>query len=70
MKLRNIFKKKQEVDIYTPCCWTLSWSGTIELGFADGTYLPRRVALILHPQYFKDGEPILDMLPIRKPKGE
>lgn len=64
MKLRNIFKKKQEVDIYNPCCWTLSWSANIELGFADGTYLPRRVALILHPQYFKDGEPILDMLPM------
>ena len=64
MKLRNIFKNKQEVDIYTPCCWTLGWSMNIELGFSDGTYLPRRVALILYPQYFKDGEPILDMLPM------
>jgi hypothetical protein len=64
MKLfRKRNKPKEEVDTYTPICWTLSWSGTIELGFADGTYLPRRAGLILHPQYFKDGEPILDMLP-------
>lgn len=64
MKLQNIFKKKKEVDTYTPCHWTLSWGGTIELGFADGTYLPRKAALIFHPQYFKNGEPILDMLPM------
>ena len=67
---KNIFKKKEVVDTYTPRCWTLSWSGTIEIGFADGTYLPRRAALIFHPEYFKDGEPILDMLPMDRPKGE
>lgn len=60
----NIFKKKEKIDTTIPTDWTLSWSGTIELGFADGKYLPRSVALILHPEYFKDGEPILDMLPM------
>jgi hypothetical protein len=57
-------KSKKNIDNYKPNCWTLSWSGTIELGFPDGTYLPRKAALILHPQYFKDGEPILDILPM------
>lgn len=62
----GFFKKKTKKNINNniPNCWTLSWSGTIELGFPDGKYLPRDAALILHPQYFKDGEPNLDMLPM------
>lgn len=70
MGILNLFKtkKKEPVDTSIPNHWALSWGGTIELGFPDGTYLPRKVALIIHPQYFKDGEPILDMLPIDKPK--
>lgn len=63
----NFFKKKSKknIDIYTPNRWTLSWSLNIELGFPDGTYLPRKAALILHPEYFdENGEPILDMLPM------
>ena len=64
--LKKLFKveESEPIDTSIPDCWTLSWSGTIELGFADGTYLPRRVALITHSEYFKDGEPILDMLPM------
>lgn len=53
-----------------PSCWTLGWSADIELGFGDGTYLSRKAALLLHPEYFdKDGNPILEMLPIDKPKS-
>ena len=68
--LKKLFEveEKEPVDTSIPDCWTLSWSGTIELGFPDGTYLPRRVALMTHSEYFKDGEPILDMLPMDKPK--
>ena len=68
--LKKLFEveEKEPVDTSIPDCWTLSWSGTIELGFPDGTYLPRKVALLVYPQYFKDGEPILDMLPMDKPK--
>lgn len=52
-----------------PTHWTLGWNLDVELGFADGTYLPRKAALILHPEYFDEhGEPILDMLPIGKIK--
>lgn len=51
-----------------PINWCLSWAGTVELGFADGTYLPRDAALILYPEYFKDGEPISEMLPFDMPK--
>lgn len=52
-----------------PTHWTMGWGGTVELGFDDGKYLPRKAALILHPEYFdENGEPILDMLPIGKPK--
>ena len=48
----------------------MGWGGTVELGFDDGKYLPRKAALILHPEYFdKNGEPILDMLPVGKPKN-
>lgn len=63
-------KKKPTIDTSIPNHWALSWSGTIELGFPDGKYLPRKAALIIYPQYFKDGEPILDMLPIDEPKGK
>lgn len=51
-----------------PINWCLSWAGTVELGFADGKYLPRDAALILYPEYFKDGEPILEMLPFDRPE--
>lgn len=27
-----------------PINWCLSWAGTVELGFADGKYLPREAA--------------------------
>lgn len=68
--LKKLFESKvhEPVDASKPSCWTLGWSGTIELGFPDGTYLPRQAALVIFPQYFKDGEPILDMLPMDKPK--
>lgn len=53
-----------------PTHWTLGWSLDVELGFNDGTYLPRRVALILYPEYFNEnGEPILNVLPVGKPKS-
>lgn len=51
-----------------PTCWTMSWGLTMELGFDDGTYLPRKAALILYPEYFKDGKPILELLPLDEPK--
>lgn len=68
--LKKLFKPEEHelVDTSKPSCWTLGWSGTIELGFLDGTYLPRQAALVIFPQYFKDEEPILDMLPMDKPK--
>ena len=48
-----------------PTSWTLSWGLTLELGFSDGTYLPRKAAKILYPDYFDSrGNPILSMLPI------
>ena len=68
IKIKNIFKKKEKKNNSIPDRWTLSWGFTIELGFPDGTYLPRKAALLLHPEYFKDGEPILDMLPMDKPE--
>lgn len=50
-----------------PAHWTLGWSGDLELGFADGTYLPRKAAILFYPQYFDEkGEPIKDALPIKK----
>ena len=50
-----------------PAHWTLGWRGTLELGFEDGTYLPRKAALLLYPQYLDEqGNPKLDMLPIKK----
>ena len=60
--------KKQKMK-NKPTCWTLGWSFNVELGFDDGTYLPRKAALILYPKYFdENGEPILEMLPIDEPK--
>ena len=48
-----------------PTHWCLGWSGNLELGFDDGTYLFRKAALLLYPEYFNEsGEPKLDMLPI------
>lgn len=56
-------EQKNEND--KPTHWTLGWSGTLELGFPNGKYLPRRAAIILYPQYFdKKGEPIKSALPI------
>lgn len=57
-------KRKIKLTKKTPTHWCMGWSGTVELGFDDGTYLPRAAALIFYPKYFKDGEPILEMLPM------
>ena len=47
-----------------PTHWCMSWAGTVELGFDNGTYLPREAALILYPDYFDNGgNPILEKLP-------
>lgn len=43
--------------------WTIGWSGRVELGLDKKYYLPREAAVIIYPQYFKDGEPIMDALP-------
>lgn len=62
--------KKQKMK-NKPTCWTLGWSLKVELGFDDGTYLPRKSALILYPEYFdENGEPIIDMLPIDEPMNK
>ena len=62
---RDIAGAENKVDIHTPIYWTLSWIGTVELGFVDGKYLPRKAALLIYPDYFdENGEPILDKLPI------
>lgn len=56
-------------DKLKPTKWVLGWSGDIELGFDDGTYLPRKAALLLNPEYFDEqGNPIKDKLPFDKPK--
>ncbi len=48
-----------------PTHWCMSWAGTVEIGFDDGTYLPRKAAIILYPEYFDDkNEPIISMLPM------
>jgi hypothetical protein len=64
------FKKKKDKEkpkCDKPTHWTLGWSGDLELGFADGTYLPRKAALLLNPEYFdENGNPKMDMLPIGK----
>lgn len=57
--------KKQKPSIPNkPTHWCLGWTGDIELGFDDGKYLPRKAALIIYPQFFTDGKPNIDMLPI------
>lgn len=59
-------KKKKALE---PTHWTLGWSLEPELAFDDGTYLPRKAALLLNPEYFdENGEPILDKLPVGKPR--
>lgn len=63
-------KRKPELIKKIPTHWCMGWSGTVELGYQDGTYLPRKAALMLHPEYFnEDGEPILGKLPFDRPKG-
>jgi hypothetical protein len=48
-----------------PTHWCLSWALTLELGFEDEKYLPRKAGLLFYPEYFdENGEPKLDMLPI------
>lgn len=50
-----------------PVCWTLGWDLEPQLGFKDGTYMPRRAALLLYPEYFdREGNPILSMLPMKR----
>ena len=45
--------------------WTIGWSGDVELGVGDGCYLPRKAAVLLHPEYFdEEGNPILSALPM------
>lgn len=64
---RGYFMKKtlkEKPKKLFPSCWTLGWSGQIELGFEDGTYLPRKTALLLFPEYFTySGCPIYEKLP-------
>ena len=68
MKWFRFKKPKNKPTNDHPTHWTLGWGGTLELGFDDGTYLPRKAALLLNPEYFdENGEPKLDMLPIKKP---
>lgn len=60
---------KKAVKHNKPTHWTLSWGLTIELGFANGTYLPRKPAILLYPEYFDEkGEPKIDMLPLGEEK--
>lgn len=52
-------------------CWTLGWSGDIELGVGDGFYLPRKSAILLHPEYFDEkGEPVLGKLPMDRERKD
>lgn len=54
-----------------PTHWCMGWGCTVELGYQDGTYLPRKAALILYPEYFNEnGEPILEKLPFDRPQKE
>jgi hypothetical protein len=64
------FKKKNQKSDH-PTHWTLGWDLSLELGFDDGTYLPRKAALLFYPQYFDEkGEPIKDSLPIGNNKNK
>ena len=59
----NIKKPKKEKS-KGPTHWCLGWNGNVELGFDDGTYLSRDIALILYPEYFdNNGNPNFEMLP-------
>lgn len=61
------FKKKKVKKKADISHWLLGWSGELELGFDDGTYLPRKAALILNPEYFdENGNPRVEMLPVGK----
>lgn len=63
--------QKEETQKRTPTHWTLGWSCTLELGFDDGKYLPRKAAILLYPQYFDEkGEPIKSALPIGRSRNE
>ena len=65
-----MFKKKKPKSEH-PTHWTLGWSCTLELGFDDGKYLPRKAAILLYPQYFDEkGEPIKSALPIGRSRHE
>lgn len=56
---------KKPIRSNKPTHWALSWGLTIELGFADGKYLPRKAGLLLYPEYFdENGEPKIEMLPL------
>lgn len=64
------FKKKKQKNDH-PTHWTLGWDLSLELGFDDGTYLPRKAGILLYPQYFDEkGEPIKDFLPIGNNKNK
>lgn len=64
-----MFKKQKNHKNDHPTHWTMGWSLSLELGFDDGTYLPRKAALLFYPQYFDEkGEPIKEALPIGRKK--
>lgn len=51
--------------------WTMGWGGSIELGIGNGYYLPRKSAVVLHPEYFdENGNPILSALPMDRGKTD
>ena len=60
-----MLKNKNKVKADRPTHWTMGFSLDLELGFGDGTYLPRKAAVLLYPQYFdENGEPIKSALSI------
>lgn len=62
--IKNWRKKKKEKSLI-PTHWCLGHDFKPQLGFDDGTYLPREAGKIFHPEYFdKNGEPKMDMLPL------
>ena len=66
-----MFKRKKQHKSDQPTHWTLGWGFTLELGFDDGTYLPRKAAMLLYPQYFDEkGEPIKSALPIGRSRHD
>lgn len=67
MNILRIRKRKKKEKSTRPTHWTLNWAGEVDLGYDDGTYLPRKAALLFYPEYFdENGEPILDKLPVGK----